>query len=102
MAGTPNMVSRQNPKTLELNEGSNIKQVIGVMSGQRAASARSLVCGLLACDARRRGLKVGILDADVDRALGAPHVRPGRAARHDAGQAHRPGADKEPASRSCR
>ena len=64
MAGTPNMVSRQNPKTLELNEGSNIKQVIGVMSG-KGGVGKSLVCGLLACDARRRGLKVGILDADV-------------------------------------
>ena len=64
MAEEPNMVDRQNPRKLEQNKGSNIKQVIGVVSG-KGGVGKSLVCGLLACDAARRGLKVGVLDADI-------------------------------------
>lgn len=57
------MVNRPDPKKLELRR-SSIKQVVGVMSG-KGGVGKSLVCGLLACDARRRGLNVGILDADI-------------------------------------
>ena len=64
MADAPNMVNRPNPKKLEQNKRTNIKQVIGIMSG-KGGVGKSLVCGLLACDAQRRGLKVGILDADI-------------------------------------
>ncbi len=64
MAEEPNMVNRPNPKKLEQNKRTNIKQVIGIMSG-KGGVGKSLVCGLLACDAQRRGLKVGILDADI-------------------------------------
>ena len=59
-----NMVNRTDPKKLEQNKGSHIKQVIGVVSG-KGGVGKSLVCGLLASDAARRGLKVGVLDADI-------------------------------------
>lgn len=49
---------------LAQNELSNIKHVIGVVSG-KGGVGKSLVSGLIACDAARRGLKVGIMDADV-------------------------------------
>lgn len=58
------MVQRTEPAKLEQNAGSNIKQVIGIMSG-KGGVGKSLVCGLLAVEARRKGLKVGILDADI-------------------------------------
>lgn len=60
----PNMVERTMPAKLEQNAGSNIKQVVGVMSG-KGGVGKSLVCGLLAVEAQRAGLKVGILDADI-------------------------------------
>ncbi|MBM6999531.1 Mrp/NBP35 family ATP-binding protein [bacterium] len=63
-ADQPNMVKRAQPAKLEQNAGSNIKQVIGIMSG-KGGVGKSLVCGLLAVEARRKGLKVGILDADI-------------------------------------
>ena len=46
------------------NDKSHIKHVIGVVSG-KGGVGKSLVSGLIACDAARRGLKVGILDADI-------------------------------------
>lgn len=49
---------------LAQNDKSNIKHVIGVVSG-KGGVGKSLVSGLIACDAARRGLKVGILDADI-------------------------------------
>ncbi len=49
---------------LAQNDKSNVKHVIGVVSG-KGGVGKSLVSGLLACDAARRGLKVGILDADI-------------------------------------
>lgn len=64
MADEPNMVERTQPAKLEQNAGSNIKQVIGIMSG-KGGVGKSLVCGLLAVEAQRAGLKVGILDADI-------------------------------------
>lgn len=64
MAEEPRMVERTGPAKLEQNAGSNIRQVIGVMSG-KGGVGKSLVCGLLAVEAQRAGLKVGILDADI-------------------------------------
>lgn len=49
---------------LAQNDKSNIKHVIGVVSG-KGGVGKSLVSGLIACDAARRGLKIGILDADI-------------------------------------
>ncbi len=49
---------------LAQNDKSNIKHVIGVVSG-KGGVGKSLVSGLIACDAARHGLKVGILDADI-------------------------------------
>ena len=64
MADEPNMVERMEPPKLDQNAASNIKQVIGIMSG-KGGVGKSLVCGLLAVEAQRAGLKVGILDADI-------------------------------------
>lgn len=47
-----------------MNSLSNIKRVIGVVSG-KGGVGKSLVTCLLAAKARKAGLKVGILDADV-------------------------------------
>jgi Mrp family chromosome partitioning ATPase len=49
---------------LAQNDKSNIKHVIGVVSG-KGGVGKSLVSGLIACDAARKGLKVGVLDADI-------------------------------------
>ncbi len=46
------------------NANSNIRKVIGVVSG-KGGVGKSLVTSLLAVHARRRGLNVGILDADI-------------------------------------
>ena len=46
------------------NEMSSVKHVIGVVSG-KGGVGKSLVSGLIAADAARKGLKVGILDADI-------------------------------------
>lgn len=52
------------PTVLEPNAVSSIKHVIGVVSG-KGGVGKSLVTSLLASEANKRGLKVGILDADV-------------------------------------
>ncbi len=52
------------PAVLEPMAGSTIKHVIGVVSG-KGGVGKSLVTSLLASEANKRGLKVGILDADV-------------------------------------
>jgi len=46
------------------NANSNIRKVIGVVSG-KGGVGKSLVTSLLAVHARRRGYNVGILDADI-------------------------------------
>ena len=46
------------------NPGSRIKKVIGVVSG-KGGVGKSLITSLLACGARKSGLSVGILDADI-------------------------------------
>ena len=52
------------PTVLEPNANSSIKHVIGVVSG-KGGVGKSLVTSLLASEAKKRGFKVGILDADV-------------------------------------
>ena len=52
------------PIVLEPNTRSRIKNVIGVVSG-KGGVGKSLVTSLMACEMRRRGYSVGILDADV-------------------------------------
>ncbi|WP_283170914.1 Mrp/NBP35 family ATP-binding protein [Curtanaerobium respiraculi] len=52
------------PAILEPNKNSRIHHVIGIVSG-KGGVGKSLVTSLLATEARKRGKKVGILDADV-------------------------------------
>ncbi len=52
------------PKSMPTNAKSNIKSVIGVVSG-KGGVGKSLVTSLLASQMQKRGYKVGILDADV-------------------------------------
>lgn len=52
------------PEKLEPNKNSNIKHVVGVVSG-KGGVGKSLVCSLLAKKLNSDGLKIGILDADV-------------------------------------
>ena len=59
-----NVKSAGDTSKLAQNDKSHIKHVIGVVSG-KGGVGKSLVSGLIACDAARRGLKVGILDADI-------------------------------------
>lgn len=49
---------------LKPNNNSNIKKIIGVVSG-KGGVGKSLVCSLLANKLNKSGLKVGIIDADV-------------------------------------
>lgn len=57
---------RTQPQSLlkPMNQYSNIKKVIGVVSG-KGGVGKSLVSCLLAAKCQRAGLKVGILDADI-------------------------------------
>ena len=61
-----NCASRQNPESLKLpaNQLSEVKHVIGVMSG-KGGVGKSLVTAMLAVLLRREGYRVGILDADI-------------------------------------
>lgn len=60
-----NCASREPQSLLEKpNPLSHIKRVIGVLSG-KGGVGKSMVTALLAINAQRQGLKVGILDADV-------------------------------------
>lgn len=61
-----NCGERKEPESLlkPMNEHSNIKKVIGVVSG-KGGVGKSLVSCLLASKCQAEGLKVGILDADV-------------------------------------
>ena len=81
----------QGPEKFPQNDYSNVRHVIGVVSG-KGGVGKSLVCGTLAVELARRGAKAGILDADVTgpsipRMMGlAGGARPRR------GRAHRPRA----------
>ena len=61
-----NCSDREKPQSFlkPMNKYSNIKKVIGVVSG-KGGVGKSLVSCLLASKCARAGLKVGVLDADV-------------------------------------
>ena len=61
-----NCSSRSEPQSLlaKPHELSHIKKIVGVCSG-KGGVGKSMVTSLLAVLARRQGLKVGILDADI-------------------------------------
>ena len=52
------------PHTLQTNSRSNIKHVIGVVSG-KGGVGKSLVTSILASTMQKKGFRVGILDADI-------------------------------------
>lgn len=54
----------QGPDSFMLNEHSQVKHVIGVVSG-KGGVGKSLVTGILATELMRAGKSVGILDADI-------------------------------------
>lgn len=56
--------TEQGPSTIAANGRSQIKHVIGVVSG-KGGVGKSLVTSLLASEMQKHGKKVGILDADV-------------------------------------
>ena len=58
---TPN---DQGPQMFEQSAQSNVRHVVGVVSG-KGGVGKSLVCGMLAVELMRRGNRVGILDADL-------------------------------------
>lgn len=69
----------QTPQKVALHEASQVKHVIGVVSG-KGGVGKSLVCGGLAVQFARQGYRVGILDADVTgpsipRMFGMAHER---------------------------
>jgi len=61
-----NCSSRQTPESflVDQNEFSDIKHVIGVVSG-KGGVGKSLVTSLLAADMQKKGYKTAVLDADV-------------------------------------
>ena len=59
-----NVMRAGDTSKLAQNDMSSVKHVIGVVSG-KGGVGKSLVSCLIAADAARKGLKVGILDADI-------------------------------------
>lgn len=61
-----NCAERKEPQSFlkPMNANSNIKKVIGVVSG-KGGVGKSLVSCLLAAKCQKAGLKVGVLDADI-------------------------------------
>ena len=61
-----NCGERKEPQSFlkPMNKNSNIKKVIGVVSG-KGGVGKSLVSCLLAAKCQKAGLKVGVLDADI-------------------------------------
>ncbi len=54
----------QGPQLFAQSVQSNVRHVVGVVSG-KGGVGKSLVCGMLAVELKRRGASVGILDADL-------------------------------------
>ena len=54
----------QGPQVFEQNGSSDIKHVVGVISG-KGGVGKSFVTGIIAVELARRGAKVGVLDADI-------------------------------------
>ncbi len=67
-----NVMRAGDTSKLAQNDMSSVKHVIGVVSG-KGGVGKSLVSGLIAADAARKGLKVGILDADITGST-IPHM----------------------------
>lgn len=64
VSGCGDRTAEAGPSTLAPNKRTNVKHVIGVVSG-KGGVGKSLVTSLLASQMQKRGYKVGILDADV-------------------------------------
>ena len=64
VAGCGDRTAAAGPMKLEPNKRSQVKHVIGVVSG-KGGVGKSLVTSLLAAELARKGHKVAILDADV-------------------------------------
>lgn len=64
VAGCGDRTADSAPAKLETNKRSNVKHVIGVVSG-KGGVGKSLVTSLLASELHKRGKKVAIFDADV-------------------------------------
>lgn len=62
--GDSSCSDRTAPQSLQLHEGTKIKNVIAVASG-KGGVGKSLTTAMLACGLQRRGFKVGILDGDI-------------------------------------
>lgn len=52
------------PEKLAVNEFSSVKNVIAIMSG-KGGVGKSSVTSLMACEFKRKGFEVGVLDADI-------------------------------------
>jgi Mrp family chromosome partitioning ATPase len=63
---TPEDFKRESMESFRVKpaEGTNIKKIIGVVSG-KGGVGKSLVTGLSACAMNRKGYKTGVLDADI-------------------------------------
>ena len=78
-----NCSSRTAPNELlaQPHELSNVKKVIGVVSG-KGGVGKSLVTSLLAVAMQRKGYRVGILDADITGPISNPGLDSINAALH--------------------
>ena len=63
-SGHEEKAADQGPQFFEQSPKSNVQHVVGVVSG-KGGVGKSLVCGMLAVELKRRGYRVGILDADL-------------------------------------
>lgn len=64
VSGCGDRTAEAGPSTLAPNKRTNVKHVIGVVSG-KGGVGKSMVTSLLAVALKRRNLGVGILDADI-------------------------------------
>ena len=64
VSGCGDRTAEAGPSTLAPNNRTNVKHVIGVVSG-KGGVGKSLVTSLLASEMNKRGRKVAILDADI-------------------------------------
>ena len=64
VSGCGDRTAEAGPSTLAPNQRTNVKHVIGVVSG-KGGVGKSLVTSLLASEMNKRGHKVAILDADI-------------------------------------
>lgn len=64
VSGCGDRTAEAGPSTLEPNKRTNVKHVVGVVSG-KGGVGKSLVTSLLASEMNKRGYKVAILDADI-------------------------------------